>query len=76
MNDDPDYWLDYFNGDSSLAALVVGSLTRRSCPWCEAELRPCNLDRHIAAKHFRQLTLDDVLADIGKGHKKKRAGRS
>ena len=70
MSADPSYWLDHFNGDSSLAALVVGSLTRRKCPWCPRQLRPCNLDRHIAAEHFRQLTLDDVLADIGRGQKK------
>jgi hypothetical protein len=61
---DPSYWLDRFNGDGALAALVVGGLTRRPCPWCGRELRPCNLARHIAAAHFRQLTIDDVLADV------------
>jgi hypothetical protein len=61
MSDDPSYWLDHFNGDSHLAAFVVGSLTRRPCPWCERQLRPCNLSRHISARHFHQLTIDDEL---------------
>jgi hypothetical protein len=59
--DDPSYWLDYFVGDTRLAALVVGGLTRRRCPWCERELRPCNMGRHIAARHHRQMTIYDVL---------------
>jgi hypothetical protein len=40
------------------AAVVV------RCGWCGRELRPCNLGRHVAAAHFRQLTIDDVLADV------------
>jgi hypothetical protein len=75
MTDDPDYWLDHFNGDSSLAALVVGGLTRRRCAWCEVELRPCNMARHVAAKHFRQLTIDDVLAD-SRNEKRRGANRA
>jgi hypothetical protein len=63
---DPTYWLDHFNGDERLAYLVVGSMTRRPCPWCKRELRPCNMRRHIAAAHFRQLTIDDVLDDDGR----------
>jgi hypothetical protein len=69
--DDPDYWLDHFNGDSTLAALVVGGMTRRRCLWCERELRPCNMARHVGAAHFRQLTLDEVIADVE--HEKGRA---
>jgi hypothetical protein len=34
---------------------------RQSCPWCERVLRPCNLSRHIAAQHYRQLTIFDLL---------------
>jgi hypothetical protein len=59
VNDDPNYWLERFNGDSHLAWLVIGGMTKRRCPWCERELRPCNLNRHIAARHFRQMTIDD-----------------
>jgi hypothetical protein len=59
--DDPDYWLDHFNGDGHLAALVVGGMTRRRCQWCEAELRPCNMRRHVEARHFKQLSIYDVL---------------
>ena len=61
MTDDPSYWLDHFNGDEHLAAFVVAGLAKRRCPWCEAKLRPCNLTRHIAARHFRQLTIYDLL---------------
>lgn len=64
MTDDPSFWLDHFNGDSRLAALVVGGLTRRRCPWCERELRPCNIARHIAARHFRQMTIDEMLDSL------------
>jgi hypothetical protein len=60
---DPSYWLDHFNGDGHLAALMVGSLTRHPCPWCGRWLRPCNLTRHIAVQHFRQLTIDDELRE-------------
>lgn len=68
MSVDPSYWLDHFDGDDRLAAFVLGGLTRRRCGWCERELRPCNMARHVAAAHFRQLTLDDVLDD---GQKKR-----
>ena len=61
MSDDPSYWLDHFNGDSELAALLTGSMTRRPCPWCGRGLRPCNLQRHIDAAHFKQLTIDDIV---------------
>ena len=61
MSDDPSYWLDHFDGDGQLAALVVGGMTKQRCGWCERELRPCNMARHIAAAHFRQLTIDDML---------------
>lgn len=37
------------------------ALLRVRCPWCDRDLRPCNLKRHIDATHFRQLTIDDVL---------------
>ena len=40
------------------------ALIRRKCPWCDRVLRPCNLSRHIAANHYRQLTIDDALAVI------------
>jgi hypothetical protein len=61
MTDDPSFWLDHFNGDSRMAALVVGGLTRHRCAWCERELRPCNMARHVAARHHRQMTIYDVL---------------
>ena len=48
--------------DSETAALLA--LIKRKCPWCERELRPCNLDRHIAKEHFRQLTIDEALHDV------------
>lgn len=62
---DPSYWLDHFNGDQHLTAFVIGGLTRRPCIWCEAELRPCNMARHVAACHFRQLTIDDEIGVTG-----------
>ena len=40
------------------------ALIRHRCPWCGRSLRPCNLGRHIAKAHFRQLTVDDVIADL------------
>jgi hypothetical protein len=39
----------------------LGALARTRCAWCGRELRPCNLPRHVAAAHFRQLTIDEVL---------------
>lgn len=39
------------------------ALIRQPCPWCGRSLRPCNLSRHVAAQHFKQLTIDDVLAE-------------
>jgi len=42
----------------------LGAMVVVRCGWCGRELRPCNLARHIAAAHFRQLTIDDVLADV------------
>jgi len=71
VSDDPSYWLDHFNGDDRLAALVVGSLTPRKCEWCERRLRPCNMRRHVEAAHFRQLTIFDVLA-LSPEHKRGR----
>lgn len=41
------------------------ALLRVDCPWCERRLRPCNLGRHIASRHFRQLTIYDVMAEPG-----------
>ena len=40
----------------------------RKCVWCDAMLRPCNMGRHVAARHHRQLTIFDgmtgaVIAD-------------
>lgn len=45
------------------------ALLRVRCPWCEPVrwLRPCNLSRHIAAAHFKQLTIYDALGDPEKG---------
>jgi hypothetical protein len=34
------------------------ALVRTRCIWCERELRPCNLDRHVRAAHFRQEELE------------------
>ena len=42
----------------------AGAMVVVRCGWCGRELRPCNLARHVAAAHFRQLTIDDVLADV------------
>jgi hypothetical protein len=39
----------------------LGALVTTRCEWCDKELRPCNLGRHIMAKHFRQLTIFDVI---------------
>ena len=39
------------------------ALIRHPCPWCGRSLRPCNLSRHIAKEHFRQLTIYDALGD-------------
>lgn len=61
MPPDPSYWLERFNGNERLTAFVVGGLTRHKCDWCERELRPCNMARHIAAQHYRQLTIDDMI---------------
>lgn len=36
---------------------------RVPCPWCERVLRPCNLSRHIATGHFRQLTIYEAIRD-------------
>lgn len=44
---------------AAAAAAIV-----RPCPWCERRLRPCNLSRHVAAAHFRQLTIDAALAEL------------
>ena len=51
---------DYIS-DPRLEAFIAAGQVRKPCPWCEVELRPCNLTRHIAARHFRQLTIYDVL---------------
>lgn len=37
---------------------------RVRCPWCEIAIRPCNFDRHVLAKHFRQLTVYDELREL------------
>ena len=66
MSADPSYWLDHFNGDGHLAALIVGGLTPRPCPWCGRKLRPCNMTRHIDAAHFRQMTIFDALDPDGR----------
>jgi len=42
----------------------TGAMAVVRCGWCGREMRPCNLARHVAAAHFRQLTIDDVLADV------------
>lgn len=41
---------------------VLCARMRRPCPWCERQLRPCNLSRHIAAQHHAQLTIYDELS--------------
>lgn len=33
----------------------------RVCPWCRRSFRPCNLSRHIAAAHYRQMTIEEEL---------------
>lgn len=40
---------------------LQAALIRVRCTWCERELRPCNMRRHVDAAHFKQLTVDDVL---------------
>lgn len=50
-------WERYPERARAAAAIV------RPCPWCSRRMRPCNLSRHIAAQHFRQLTIDDALAE-------------
>jgi hypothetical protein len=55
--------LDRWGHDPRMVALIDGGMRRRRCGWCERELRPCNMRRHIAAQHFRQLTIYDVLED-------------
>ena len=77
MTDDPSYWIDHFDGDYHLAHLVIGGMTRRKCLWCERELRPCNMRRHVAARHFRQLTIFDVLGESpGRAHAEGDGGKS
>lgn len=46
---------------AGLEAFIAAGLERRRCLWCERELRPCNMRRHVEARHFRQLTIYDVL---------------
>jgi hypothetical protein len=49
--------------DAQAAAVITmidASLRRIPCPWCELRYRPCNLGRHVAAAHHRQLTIWDV----------------
>jgi hypothetical protein len=36
--------------ECALRAVAV----RTSCVWCGLKLRPCNLERHIRAAHYRQ----------------------
>lgn len=36
------------------------ALIRITCPWCERDLRPCNLRQHIAHAHFAQLSIYDA----------------
>jgi hypothetical protein len=48
--------------DSAWAAELA--LIRRPCPWCGRSLRPCNLARHIEVTHFRQLNIDEVIAQL------------
>jgi hypothetical protein len=42
---------------------IEASLRRSKCAWCERELRPCNMRRHVDAAHFHQLTVDEALAE-------------
>ena len=37
---------------------------RMRCPWCQILIRPCNFDRHVLARHFAQLTIDDELREL------------
>ena len=53
--------VDKWGHEPHLVAFIDAGQQRRPCPWCGTELRPCNLDRHVAARHFRQLTIYDVL---------------
>ena len=48
--------------DAVRAAGKRGAAVTVRCIWCKRELRPCNVGRHIAAQHFRQLTIDDVFS--------------
>lgn len=48
-----------FARDPELARRAAA--VRRPCGWCEDVLRPCNLARHVQARHFRQLTIDEIL---------------
>jgi hypothetical protein len=47
--------------DPHLVAFIDGGMQRRRCAWCERELRPCNMKRHVTARHHRQLTIYDEL---------------
>ena len=40
----------------------AAALIKTRCGWCELVLRPCNLARHVAAKHYKQLTIDVLAA--------------
>ena len=42
----------------------AGAMVVVRCGWCGRELRPCNLARHTASAHYKQLTIDDVLDEI------------
>jgi hypothetical protein len=53
--------IDRWGFDSPLVWMIAAGMQRRRCGWCERELRPCNMRRHVAAQHFRQLTIYDVL---------------
>ncbi len=75
MSSDPSYWLDHFDGDEQLAALVVGGMTRRRCPWCERELRPCRSGGTSTRSTSPQTTIDEILdSDLHAGSGGKRAG--
>jgi hypothetical protein len=49
--------------EERVAWAMACALIRRKCPWCDRELRPCNMARHVDAAHFHQLTVDEVIAD-------------
>lgn len=53
--------LERWGHDPKLVAFIDAGQRRYPCGWCDRELRPCNRDRHIQARHFRQLTVDDML---------------